>query len=134
MQQKSLAVTLVRWEGPIDFKTRDEARDQVQAAMRGTSRDVLVDLTRVTLMDSDGLAILLAAHQRLESQNRRLVVVSRDPRVQKFIRRLTEKSSIPGLPPPYRGKISQILAVPSSDPETTFRPSGEKTTVEISLG
>lgn len=95
MQQKSLAVTLVRWEGAIDFKTRDEARDQVQAAMRGTSRDVLVDLTRVTLMDSDGLAILLAAHQRLESQNRRLVVVSRDPRVQKFIRRVGVDEMLP---------------------------------------
>jgi len=85
---KPVAVSLVRLEGRLDSETRDETRQRVTEASAASCRNVLVDLRSVTMIDSEGLAVLLAAQHRLETEGRRLLLVNHNDQVERFLRRL----------------------------------------------
>jgi anti-anti-sigma factor len=74
--------------GEVDMATAAQLRDRLEAVIDASTGDVVVDLVDVTFLDSTGLVVLLAAHQQLEAQARRLVV--RNP--SRFVNRVLELS------------------------------------------
>ena len=63
-------------EGELDlYAARALAPELNEAAGAGHSR-VVVDLSRVTFIDSSGLGLILQAHQRLQRQGRDFTVVA----------------------------------------------------------
>lgn len=60
-------------------------RADLDAAIGATTGDVVVDLSRVEWVDATGLAVLVAAHRRLRSQQRRLVLCGCRPRVRRAL-------------------------------------------------
>jgi anti-sigma B factor antagonist len=62
--------------GEIDSSSAPTLRQHVDAILDGDVRDLTVDLTAVTFLDSAGLCVLAAAHRRCVAQDVRLHVLA----------------------------------------------------------
>jgi anti-sigma B factor antagonist len=83
-------VAVVRFTGEIDAATRDAAGGALRSAVE-TGRDIVVDLERVTFMDSSGLHVIVETNCRLQDADRRPLTLKHMPQ---GIRRLFEISGI----------------------------------------
>ena len=69
-------------QGELDAFTAPELRASIDQA---ASADVELDLGGVSFIDSSGLATVVESHQRLEQEDRRLVIVERSEIVQRLL-------------------------------------------------
>ena len=73
--------------GEIDYATAPRLRAAISAVLnRGTARRLVLDLRDVTLLDSVGIATLVAAHRICEQIGTRLHVRSANPFVTRTLR------------------------------------------------
>lgn len=75
---------IVSVRGEIDLSTAAQFRAAMDEAMSGCGC-VEVDLAATTFMDSSGLAVLVAAHQRLGQAQEALVVRDPSPTIRKML-------------------------------------------------
>ena len=68
---RSAEVTL---EGELDISTLDHAQRRVEAAERIEPEVLVIDLTRLTFVDSSGVRLVLLADDRARAAGRRLGV------------------------------------------------------------
>lgn len=80
---------VVRVAGELDAFTAPDVR---AALVRTEDRDVVLDLSGVTFIDSSGLALIVETRQRLQTEHHRLVIGPRSDVVQ----RLLELSGVAG--------------------------------------
>lgn len=83
---------LVAVVGELDLETAPELRERLTAIVAGGATAVVVDLRRVTFMDSVGLAAVLHARSRLAGGGRLALVVAPESYAQLVL-------EIAGLPP-----------------------------------
>jgi anti-anti-sigma factor len=67
--------TIISPAGEIDLATVSQLEETLAPFVTAADRDIAVDLTRVTFMDSTGLRALLAANQSLAPSAHRLVLI-----------------------------------------------------------
>jgi anti-anti-sigma factor len=72
-------------EGEIDLATVEFVDRELQLA-ESSHATVVLDLSRVTFMDSTGLHLLIAADQRMHERGGRLVVVPGGVQVRRLLR------------------------------------------------
>ena len=65
---------VITFRGDIDFNSSPDARKVLLAAV-ARERDLLVDLTAVTYIDSSGIACLIEAYQGAKAKDRRFALV-----------------------------------------------------------
>jgi anti-sigma B factor antagonist len=84
--------TVLHVEGELDILTAPKLSAELDAIMRRSTGDVVLDLRDTLFIDSAGLHILLSAHRRLTRASRRMSVVCGDGPVRRVIElaRLTE--------------------------------------------
>lgn len=92
--------------GEIDTVTASQFREQLASVITCGARRVVVDLARVTFMDSAGIGVLTATHRVLAVQQGSLAVVSPSPAVRRVL-------SLSGL--------DQVILVTSSVPDAAAR-------------
>lgn len=80
--QRALTVHL---SGDIDYSSRDVLRETLLDARLAGARDIIVDLSAVTFLDSASLAVILFAHQRMRSMGCRLVLRHAGPDVLRLL-------------------------------------------------
>lgn len=68
-------VRVLRMQGEVDIETAREWRPELTEAVGDTTTPLIVDLSRVTFLDSTGLGLLVQANSRLRRQGRPLVLV-----------------------------------------------------------
>jgi anti-sigma B factor antagonist len=78
------AVRVIALRGDADRSRADAVAEAVQAA-RDDDRDVVVDLSQTTYMDSSMLAALVAASEQGRLRDRELVLVVQTPRLRRSI-------------------------------------------------
>lgn len=78
--------------GELDLETAPKLRERLTAVVDGGTTAIVVDLRRVTFMDSVGLAAVLHARRRLADGGRLALVVAPESYAQLVI-------EIAGLPP-----------------------------------
>jgi anti-sigma B factor antagonist len=71
--------------GELDLATRDTLNDELERAEASEPRRILLDLTSLTFIDSIGIAVLVAAHQRSAMNGTQLRVVSADGQVRDML-------------------------------------------------
>ena len=76
---------MITLAGEIDVATVVTVRESLADAARTTRGDVVLDLERVTFVDSTGIAALLVARQELLDEMRRLHLRRPSPRVTKVL-------------------------------------------------
>ncbi|MGZ4137405.1 MAG: STAS domain-containing protein [Actinomycetota bacterium] len=75
-------VAIVTVSGDLDLSTAPEL-DRSLTGVQANGRPVVLDLRRVSFMDSSGLRVILAADARARSAGTRLVLVEGPPGVQR---------------------------------------------------
>jgi stage II sporulation protein AA (anti-sigma F factor antagonist) len=78
------AVT-VYLSGEIDHSSRDSLRETLLDARLAGVREIFVDLSAVTVLDSESLAVIFFAHQRMRSAGGRLVLRHAGPGVLRLL-------------------------------------------------
>jgi anti-anti-sigma factor len=78
MEPRSWEVTIVRVESELNLETVASVKRQLTSLL-GRCGHVILDLREATL-DSSGLGAVLSLQRHLELQERRLLVIARDPR------------------------------------------------------
>jgi len=87
---KTSAHKLIELEGEIDLHRSPDVRRDLQAAMAGKPAKVMVDLSKVTYIDSSGLAALLEGMQGVEFYGGKFYLVA----VQEIVRPIFETSKL----------------------------------------
>lgn len=92
-------------EGELDISNAAELGRRLMLAVRAGGKAVVVDLTRVSHMDSSGLAELLAARERI-GQERLVLVIASD-----HLRRMLEVRGVDTLFTVASGRDEALAAV-----------------------
>jgi anti-anti-sigma factor len=90
--------------GEIDPGTASELSEAALSAMREIGPSLVLDLSGVTFMDSTGLKVLLAVHQRAQLAGGRLVLAGATRSVQRVV-------SITGLDETFEARDNVEAAV-----------------------
>ena len=77
--------TRVRVQGEIDSATAAGLRDTLFGLVDSNTEEVVVDLSEVGLLDSNGLGTLVGTHRRLTEKRHRLVLEHPQPAVAKLL-------------------------------------------------
>jgi len=80
-------VGVVSVEGEIDFSVLPRMREVLDEAHALDPSCVLVDLTRVTFIASDGLGVLIEAHRRADEEGRKFDLVHPQPHILGMLRK-----------------------------------------------
>ncbi|MBI4183442.1 MAG: STAS domain-containing protein [Proteobacteria bacterium] len=78
------ATLVVTLEGDVDLDSSPEAREVLLKAV-GRGRDVLVDMARITYIDSSGIASLVEALQAARLRGRRLALAAVSPAAMRVL-------------------------------------------------
>ena len=92
--------THVLLSGDLDLSTAKHAEQAIQDAERSGHRTVVVDLRRLSFMDSTGLRVIVSADKRARRMNRRVVIIQGPAAVRRVfeITRLGERLEIVDTP------------------------------------
>jgi len=90
--------SVVTVAGEVDVATAPALRDCLDQSVRRGAGPVVVDLRRVTFIDSTGLGVLIGAHRSCADDGRELRLVIVEPRILKVfeITGLTDLFAIDG--------------------------------------
>ena len=77
-------IGVVVLEGEIDIYSAPEFKEVLVNGIEGGARRVIVDLTKVTLMDSTGLSVLVSGERRLRPRGGSLAVAC-DDRIRRVL-------------------------------------------------
>lgn len=80
---------LIRFEGDLDLASSGALRNRILGARRGRASQVTLDLSRVEMVDSVGISLLITAHARLKEDGAVMRLI-----VPTSLRRLFEISGI----------------------------------------
>jgi anti-anti-sigma factor len=72
----------------IYLKVVEEFREELHDILATTSGPVLLDLGKVSVMNSAGLGVIIATHDQLQKQQRRFVVANLQPLMQEIFNRM----------------------------------------------
>jgi anti-sigma B factor antagonist len=72
--------------GEADLYSAPELRRELEAAIDAGGRDIVVDLTKTTFIDSTALSVLVEATKRLRPEGGRLALVCVDQNLVKIFR------------------------------------------------
>ena len=79
--------------GELDLSTVGKVQEELRRVERSSPPTVVIDLSRVTFLDSTGLRCIVTADERARDEGRRLVIVRGPDPVQRVfsITRLEER-------------------------------------------
>ena len=67
----------------LDLSRVAELRAELRRVVIGSDAHVVVDCTRMTFIDSTGIAVLLEGHALLQARGRRMVIANVRPRLRR---------------------------------------------------
>ena len=79
-------VAVIDLQGEIDIHTAPEFRSALTHAIEEGFRRVVLDVSKVTFMDSTGLGVLVGGQRKMHLRDGPLVVVCTDPPIARVFR------------------------------------------------
>lgn len=68
---------LIKLDGELDLVTAHEFREAVDRSMEEMlSQNLIIDLTRVTFLDSSGLGVILGRFRKIKARNGQMIIVA----------------------------------------------------------
>ena len=67
-------IAVVEIDGELDLAFSIRLKPELNAVLRSPARAVIIDLEAISLIDSSGIALLLNAFRRLDSDGRQLAI------------------------------------------------------------
>jgi anti-sigma B factor antagonist len=104
-------IAIVEIRGELDIAFSIKLKPELNAVLRTPARAVIIDLEAVSLIDSSGIALLLNAFRRLDSDGRQLAIAC-PPGSQ---RRAFEVTALDRQLPMYASREEALAAVRAAD-------------------
>jgi anti-sigma B factor antagonist len=114
---------VLRVAGEIDLQTAPELRERLTDLVATGVRHLIIDASGITFLDSTGLAVLVAGHDRLRAHGGSLALAGNQERIVRLLR----LTGLIRLFPPYATVAEAIGADPhwldaiADRPETSHR-------------
>ena len=90
--------TTVHLEGELDLTGQERVRESVLEAVRHRPARLILDLSRLSFLDSSGVHVLLEATQQSAEQETSLIIVPGPPPVQRPFEILGLTDALPFVP------------------------------------
>lgn len=90
-QEFELVVTVLEDEavisvvGELDFSTAPRLREQILELLKGSTSNLVIDVSRLDFVDSSGLGVLVAAMKRMRERKGRLMLRSPSANTSKVL-------------------------------------------------
>jgi len=79
-------VLLVRLQGEFDLLIADEFREAVDPYFEsGRAANLLLDISRVSFMDSSGLGAILGRYKKIRQMGGNMIIVGARPQIKKIL-------------------------------------------------
>lgn len=112
--------SLVELRGELDVYSCRTARDEFRALLDSPQRRFLLDMSRLTFIDSAGLGMLVRFHQRARDMGGDLVLVGATPSTRKLFR-MTGLDALFAFAQDHEEALLLLSAVrEGGDPENSF--------------
>ena len=77
---------IVRIEGEMDMLRADQIREDIDKKLDNSEiRNLILNLEKVTFIDSSGLGMILGRYKKLNSKNGRMYIAGARPQVEKIL-------------------------------------------------
>ncbi len=83
---------VIRLKGELDIATADDLRDDLRKARESYGENVILDLTELEFMDSQGLSVIVGCHKAVTAAGGSLALVAPRP----IVRRTLEITGLSG--------------------------------------
>jgi anti-anti-sigma factor len=104
------ATSTIRLHGEWDLAQCDAARDAIDQALRRRSGCLVIDLSRLSFIDSSGIHVLVQTHRRCAEEETRLVLLPGPPAVQRVFEICDLIQILPFAPGPGSGSADTAPA------------------------
>jgi anti-anti-sigma factor len=84
-EQQQGTASVLAVSGELDLRTSPELEERLGNAFDAGAELVILDLRQIEFMDSTGLRVLLAAHQRAQESGRRFALVKGADQVERVL-------------------------------------------------
>lgn len=71
--------------GELDFSTAPRLREQILELLKGSTSNLVIDVSRLDFVDSSGLGVLVAAMKRMRERKGRLMLRSPSANTSKVL-------------------------------------------------
>ncbi|NLO22092.1 MAG: anti-sigma F factor antagonist [Syntrophomonadaceae bacterium] len=79
-------ILIVRIEGEMDMLRADQIREDIDKKLDNSEiRNLILNLEKVTFIDSSGLGMILGRYKKLNSKNGRMYIAGARPQVEKIL-------------------------------------------------
>ena len=92
--------TAVRLEGELDLAEEREVRDAIFEALARQPAELILDLSRLSFMDSSGIHVVAEAAHHSAEQGTHLMIVPGPPSVHRIFKALSLTEQLPFVPAP----------------------------------
>ncbi|MBR6816913.1 MAG: anti-sigma factor antagonist [Clostridia bacterium] len=86
MQKTALHTLCIALEGELDHHNAPALRRKLDAALDRSRSGLILDFSRVTLMDSSGIGLLIGRYKRAKDRGGKLYVQNVSPHIDKLFR------------------------------------------------
>ena len=84
--QNKANYTLIQLEGSLDIYTSLDLKAALEEHIKDDSPDVVIDMEKLTYIDSSGIGILIKALNYVQSMNGKLCVANLKPAIEKVFK------------------------------------------------
>lgn len=113
-----LDVRIVVFEGELDLYNSHKAKEALQALMDGGAAKLLLNLSRVTYIDSSGIGILLYCHMGAKRLGRQMRIVGMNRKVL----RVMELTKLLGVLPVAESERAAVESMGTPVPSSSAAP------------
>ena len=96
-EQQQNGASVLSLDGRFDFGTRKTFKETIDRLQGGGCRHVVLNLEKVSFVDSSALGLLVIAHQNLKLKHARLSLVN--PQV--YVKQVLDLANVPKMIPIY---------------------------------
>ncbi len=96
-EQKNGTATVLGIGGRFDFSARREFKEAMDRQQQAGCRHVILNLEKVSFVDSSALGLLVVAHQNLKLKEGRISLVN----PQSYVRQILDLANVPRMIPVF---------------------------------
>ncbi len=96
-ERQEQGATVVDLEGRFDFGSRREFKESMERLGEVGGQHIILNLEKVSFVDSSALGLLVVAHQNLKLKQGRISMVN----PQTYVRQILELANVPKMIPVY---------------------------------
>lgn len=110
-QRQEGTAAVVDLEGRFDFSARREFKETMERLHEQGQRQIILDLSAVSFIDSSALGMLVVAHQNMKLKQGQILLVN----PQTYVRQILDLANVPKMIPVYNS-VQDALSPQSASP------------------